>query len=285
MSKLFGRVVSLTVGLPGQANPKIITDLRMTFKIEKTLIKYPNNSTIEIYNLSPASRSLFEKKGASVRLTAGYTGSAKDLFIGDIASAVTKRTGPDIIMSVEAGDGLSNFQTKEADLSFGPGTKTQSILNSMTAAFGLTKGEVQGIDPNDEYLNGAVFSGRVSDHMDTITGKAQDLDWSIQDGKLQILPKNAGSVRPAVLLTPQTGLISSPFKRVVLNQAIAKKVDSQLAENGLKLTSLLNPDLVPGRLVVVKAEFVSGTFKIVKATHQGDTHGNNFFTEIEAITI
>lgn len=284
MSQLYGRTVQVTVGVRGQPGT-LVEKLRTTFKIEKNLEKTPNNSIIEIYNLSAHTRALFEAKNMAVRVTAGYGDQAKDIFIGDIATVVTKRTGADIITSIEAGDGLLAYQNQEADLSFAPGAKVGSVLDQLIGSFGLIKGEVQGLDLSSTYLNGVSFSGKVHNHLDTLVGKTQGLGWSIQDGQIQILPKKAGTTVPAVLLSPSTGLVGSPFKRVVLNQDIAKKTDGRDAENGVQVKSLLNPDLNPGRLIVVQAQFVSGTFKILKVVHEGDTHGKTYYSDVEALAI
>lgn len=282
---LFGRTVRLTVGKRGQSNPLLIEKLRIVFKIEKNLEKIPNNTIIEVYNLSEKNRAVFEQKGAAVRLTAGYGNRIKDIFTGDVATVTTKKQGPDIITSIEAADGLSSYQSKEADLSFGPGTKVGTVLDTLIGSFGLIKGEVQGIDPNDEYLNGVSFSGRVHDHIDTLIGKNPDLEWSVQDGAVQVLPKKKGSTVPAALLTPSTGLIGSPFKRTVLQAEISKNVDGMTAENGVQIKSLLNPDILPGRLIRVEAKFVNGTFKAEKVVHSGDTHDVTYYTDVEAINV
>lgn len=281
---LYGRNVQISVGQRGKP-ALLITGLRMVCKIEKTLEKTPNNTQIEIYNLSDKSRAVFEQKNAAIRVRAGYGDRVKDIFIGDIGSVVTKRTGADIITQVEAQDGLLAYQSKEADLSFGAGAKIGTILDQLVGAFGLTKGEVQGLDTEDQYLNGVSFSGKVHKHIDTLLEKQPQLSWSIQDNQLQILPKVKASTRPAVLLTPETGLIGSPFKRVVLNQDIAKKQSGADAENGAKVKSLLNADIVPGRLIRVEAQFMTGTFKVEKVTHEIDTHGTSYYSDIEAVVV
>lgn len=281
---LFGRKVQVSVGQRGK-DALLIEGLRIVFKIEKTLEKTPNNSMIEVYNLSPQSRAAFEQKNAAIRVTAGYGDRAADIFIGDIAKVITKRSGADIITSVEAQDGLLAYQTKEADLSFAAGSKVGDILNQLTQAFGLTKGEVQGVDEGDEYLNGASFSGKVHAQLDALLGKQPGVEWSIQDNQLQILPKSKGSSRPAIFLSPDTGLVGSPFKQVVLNQDIAKKKEGKEVENGLTLKSLINADIVPGRLIKVEAQFVNGLFKVQKVVHAGDTHAVTFYSDVEAIAI
>lgn len=285
MSNLsYGRNVKVSVGKRGETG-LLIENLRIVFKIEKTLEKNPNNALIEIYNLNPASHAVIEQKKNSIRLSAGYGDSAKDIFIGDVATVTTKRSGSDIITSIEAADGLLAYQSKELDVAFAPGAKAGTILDQLVGAFGLSKGEVQGLDANDQYLNGVALSGKVRDHMDILLGKQPDLAWSIQDNQLQILPKGKGSTRPAILLTPETGLIGSPFKRTVITQDLAKRKDGKEVENGVTVKALLNADLVPGRLIRVEAQFVKGTFKIEKVSHGGDTHAVSYYSDIEAVNL
>lgn len=282
MSELFNRKVQVSIGKRG-GQGTLIEDLRIVFKIERTLDKAPNNAQIEIYNLSEKTRALFEMKNAAIRLTAGYEGTLKDIFVGDVASVVTKTSGADLITSVEAGDGEEAFQNRQADLSFAPGAKFGQVLDQLVGSFGLAKGEIQGVDTNDQYLNGLALSGKVSDHFDTVLGKQRGLNWSIQDGQVQILPKLKGSTRPAILLSPSTGLIGSPFKKTIVSMDLAKKKDGKDAESGVELKSLLNPEIIPGRLVKVEARFVNGSFKVEKLTHAGDTRGGTYYTDMEAV--
>jgi len=83
-----------------------ITDLRINFKIEKSLIGYPNLGNIKIYNLSESSRNAIEEKGLQVQLYAGHADtSVLLLFSGDIINVVHLKTGPDWISEIFAHDG------------------------------------------------------------------------------------------------------------------------------------------------------------------------------------
>jgi len=53
-------------------------------------------------------------------------------------------------------------------------------------------------------------------------------------------------------------------------------------ESGVSATSLLNPEIRPGRRVQVESQFVNGVFKVEKVTHSGDTHSTQFYSEVEA---
>jgi len=284
MSELFNRKVILLVGKRGQTG-RLITDLRMTFRIEKSLEKNPNSSMVSVYNVNNDTRRIIEQEGAVCQLKAGYGETEPPLlFTGDLTRATTKINGADFITEMEAMDGGEAYQTSEVDVSFSKGVESGQILSGVLDSMGLTKGTVVDFKSALKYLSGFVFSGRSTDALDTILGK-QNLTWSIQDNQLQILPRGKSTTEEAVILTPKTGLIGSPFITKVLNSDLLKKKDGKEAESGLRFISLLNPLLRPGRLVSIDARLVQGLYRVEKVSHNGDTHGNNFYSECEAKAI
>ena len=73
MSNRFLRNYRLQIGKKGETKGvSIVQPIRMSFDIEKTTESNPNESTIKIYNLSPATRALIEKPDMRCVLYAGY---------------------------------------------------------------------------------------------------------------------------------------------------------------------------------------------------------------------
>jgi hypothetical protein len=93
--------------------------------------------------------------------------------------------------------------------------------------------------------------------------------WSIQDGKFQLLGPEETLGDQAFLLTTATGLVGIP----------------EAGEDGLvKARSLLQPEILPGKLVELQAESldaVNGAYRVEKATFIGDTWGNDWYVDIE----
>lgn len=279
MAKLYDRACELVIGPRSQDGLKL-TGLRVVFNIEKTLDKTPNNATIEIYNLKSASRSFIESEKTSLILDAGYKDNLKTIFIGDIAQVTTKRNGPDIITSIEAADAGINYTTKSADLSFASGSRFKQVFDTIADRFGVTLGEIDGVNENDQFLQGLTLTGMIKDHLDMLT-KRQGLEWSIQDNKLQILSPTNSTSEEAVILKSETGLIGSPFKTKIVNQSLLTKKDGKSAENGVEILSLLNPEIRPGRAIVLTSDLVKGQFRCQKVKHMGDTHGNPWYSQLE----
>lgn len=288
MSFIYGRVAILQIGVPGHTGKElrsfrkdekgIVSDgLRMTFSIEKTSEPNPNKSTITVYNLAPDTLALLKKPKCTVQLRAGFGGLIGpevigNLYTGDVFKTKTDKSGPDYITTIESADGLAAMQSQTLDMSFAEGAKTSSIIDKVIDSFGLGKGTVQ-IDDDQQYQSGLTLSGDSKNSMDTVTKKA-GLEWSVQDGKIQVLPVNSSTRESAILLTSDSGLIGSPQRSGFSSSQEKKK-------EGVEFKSLLNPGLKIGRLVKIDSKFIDGFFIVRKLTHKGDTISGDWLTECE----
>ena len=198
--ELFDRLAVLNFGLEGVAGLNFasriysedpqdtgVPGFRIGFKIEKDTSSTINKAEIRIYNLSSNSRSLAENKDNIIELFAGYGKEPKLLFRGNPSRVISTIGGPDSVTTFEVGDGLKSFQNSRVDVSFKQGTPAKDIFQTLTNTMGLARGEQKGI-PEKAFSGGLSLSGPVRDHMNYLTDK-MDLEWSVQNGALQILPK------------------------------------------------------------------------------------------------
>lgn len=268
MAQLFDRFCALTIGLPGQPG-RTYQGMRVFFDIEKTGESTSNKAKIDIYNLSALSRLQYQKADPSnlkstyqIQLVAGYQSIKRAIYIGDIRTAKNARKSSDIITTFECGTAEKQLLLAKFDKSYPPGTKYVSIVQDLAIALQVDIGPVVGIQ-NQVYNGSFVASGSVKSSLDILLFK-QGLQWSIQDGMLQIFPKNAHNGQSAVvvsnLATPGlTGLIGVPSQSQGITQFV----------------SLLNPNIYPGRPVQIFSENIAGNFfRVTKAHIEGDTHDN-----------
>lgn len=278
MSDLYLRKVSLEI-FPESGAGKTITELRIKFNCEKTNESNPNNGNIEIYNLSEQTRSLLEAAKTRVALQIGYYGipnedgsfnssksNAETIFVGDVVKTLHKVEGSDLITTIEVADGGNRFRNARLDKGYPAGIRTDTVFDDIEAAMGLAKGARSGI-PTTKYANGLTLSGLARDHLNNLT-KKNNLEWSIQDETLQIIPQGQGTDETIVLLTSDSGLIGSPNKTA----------------KGVEFSSLVQPTLKPGRRVQIQSRTLNGVFKIRKVTHDGDSHSGDFLSKCEATT-
>jgi len=274
MDRLWQRHIAVTIGTRGGEAVKF-DGLRIIFQVEKTSESTANTAKISVYNLSGKGRALVEKEKAIVILEVGYGDSIEQLFYGDVTRAYISRQGPDWVTTMECGDGSQALRSVHIDKSYAPGTDLKQVIRDVAQSI-VDKGEVVmgsllGIE-SDKAQGGISLSGRSKTILDELTAK-QGLEWSVQDNVLQILPKNQDSGLQAVLLTPETGLVGSPVKR---------EVEGGL---GVEFKALIQPRLVPGRLVRIESREVEGDYKLVEVKFAGDTHADAFYAAAKAVAL
>lgn len=259
MTQLFLRQASVTVAQMNGTIARQIRGLRIDFKIDKTNLSDPNKGTIKIYNLNADSRAAFEQKQSRVLLKVGYGTNPKDLvqiFVGDIRRVAHLKQGPDWITEIEGGDGEIDFTGSQIEKSFPPGTSVKSVIGDVVDQFKNLKNTATNlVGVAGEFVTGFVASGSVAGVLDNLTKKIGS-EWSIQDEGVQIVPLGTPTFDTAVLVTPKTGLLGSPAKTLI----------------GYQITTLLNPELKPNRLVAIKSRDVNASFRIQFVSHAGDTY-------------
>jgi predicted Rdx family selenoprotein len=279
MSKeLYLRKVVVDV-IPVLGIPRRISDLRVKFKIVKTLERNPNRAEVQIYNLAPKTKSLLEAKNTKLRVSIGYLGltpegktaalvesssTVETVLIGDVTKAVHKGEFPDIITKIEVGDGTNKHRNSRHDKGYPPGTKFKQVVRDVVDSMGLGHGPEEGI-PDKSFAHGISLSGLSREHLTELL-EDEGLEWSIQDETVQILPQDKGTSESIIFLSPETGLIGSP-------NPTAK---------GVEFTSLLQPRLRPGRRVQLESREFKGIFKVRTVTQEGDSHKEDFFSKCEA---
>lgn len=272
MTRLFKRAVRLVAG------SLAVEDLRVQFKARKNLSKEPNELEATIYNLSEASRSALQVKGARVVLEAGYGTETSQIFVGNTRLVSHAREGADWLTRLQCGDGEQAYRYAKTLESFAPGTPKSTVARRLLESMG-------GLDAREaiaavsglveQFTQGFVSSGRVSTELTRVLKKS-GLDWSIQDGKLQVLTERGATTESAVLLSADTGLVGSP----VHGSPVARGKPQTLT-----IKSLLQPSIRPGRRVQLEAAAVQGLFRVQEVRHVGDTHGGDWYSEIEAIPL
>lgn len=276
MTQLFKRSVDIVVG------NKRLTNLDCAFEVEKSIRAEPNRCSLKIYNLAEDTRSAFEQiaprkrwqtKGIPVRIEAGYEKDRAVLWLGELRNVYTEIDGPDWVTSMDSGDGYLAFQNARVNLSYGPMTPVATVFQGLIAQLGIGVGnaaqalaslKVDGI--GKLYPHGHVLSGSVAQELTDFCHSA-GLEWSIQDGVLQILDRGQALRGKALLVSSDTGMIGSPSVDV---DGIAS------------LKTLMIPDVRVGSMLVLAAERIKGTFRLEKATWTGDTSSDDWFISMQA---
>lgn len=253
-----------------------ITNLDLTFSVSKDLTPKPNKAEIKIWNMTEAHRSAIEQmKDVPCLIEAGYEAGTSNIFLGDLRSSYSAIDGPDIVTTLSSGDGEKATQKARINVSIKKNTPTTDILKLAAKALGVGEGnlktaasQIQAAGLGTIFTAGTVLSGSAVREMSNVC-KAVGLTWSVQDGKLQILPIAKALDGEAIKISSATGMVGTP------------SVDTK---GVLKVNTLMIPDVFPGRKLVLDAARLKGQYRIEKTTHKGDTSigSDQWGIEIEA---
>lgn len=265
--RLWRRAIDVTVGTTK------ITGLRMSFRVQKDgRLREANTAEIKVWNLSPNTRATLQQSDVPVLVMAGYEDSIGQLFRGTLRGASHARDGVDIITALQSGDGEKAMREARINESFAAGAQIADVLQRLAESVGVNaQGAIQAIregrikDGILEFANGVVLSGGAADELERLL-KRSGLEASVQDGQLQVVARGQPTDATAVLLASDTGLVGSP----------------EIGKGGaVKAKSLLQPAIYPGRKVEIRSLTVAGFFRAEKVSYVGDTHGQDWYTEME----
>lgn len=278
-AELFGRQIVITV------DTLRVSGLRMAFEVQRNLRRDPNTAALTVYNLSAESRSKLQQRLVRVTIEAGYPDNIAQVFRGTMRNVMSTREGVDWITKMEAGDG--DLATARVNRSFRTATYKQAVLavaDVFTSSLGLGLGNlVEEIDRSTLASSWAarpvVLRGPAAEVFDRFMGAA-GLEWSVQDGQLQVVALGQAFGTTAVLLTPSTGLIGAP-EIGEASTGRKKKSGGTQKHPVVKARSLMQPDIVPGRRVDLRSEHVTGLFRCELARISGDNWGQDWYVDME----
>lgn len=251
------------------------TGQRIEFNIERSLTKHPNQCRITITNLEESTRTMLKSRPLKIKLEAGYKDAFSQIFTGDVTHGISTLDGSDWKTELECGDGDRVIAGARANRSYKPGTKVGSILDDLAK---LAKQQLPESVRNSEIFNkvmdaGFVSFGKYEDKFAELL-KPYGYSMSIQDGQPQITNVKTGLTPSPTryVIDERHGMIGSPEFGHPSKKGKPPAITVNLA---------LYPSIRPGHIAEMNTRDVKGSFKIIKVKHKGDTHGNEWQTEIE----
>lgn len=264
--RLFGRTWAVTL------RTTRVTNLRVAFVVEKSLAPAANKMALRVWNMAEVDRNVIgTSEQLPVQIVAGYQSGASTIFLGNVRNGRSKYEPSDVgwVTEVTAGDAEAKIRKARVASAFAPGSaKPDAVIRRIASSIGVSYGNldaaVASLKSLDLWPSGTVIFGSARREL-SLTCLALNKEWSIQDGALQILDRGKVLAGEALFLTPQTGLLGTPT-------VDAKRIAT--------IRCAMIPDVVPGRLVVVRDEALRGQFRIEKTVHKGDSHGSEWEIEI-----
>lgn len=291
----YRRKFSVLVG-DGAGAALDLSELRVTFQIRRGDLQTPNSADVRIYNVADQTAHRIRSEGTRIVIQAGYEGNFGLIFDGTIKQVRKGRVDArDSYVDITAADGdmAYNYSTLAVSLAAGatPDDAMQAFVKSM-AAQGISQGYKPELSTNGS-VRGRVYYGMTRDELRE-WAEVQDVLWSIQDGKLTLIPKTSYIPGEVPVISSATGLIGVP----------------EQTQNGIEMRVLLNPSLKIGERIKldstvnlyrygldVPSQAVSefqrqqiktnadGLYYVMVANHSGDTRGNDWYTDLICLAV
>jgi hypothetical protein len=283
-----GRVARLTIqnaGTPAGGDAisfeSKFEGLDISFKVEKTPGMVPNTADISIFNLADSSRRRLKNVGALITLEAGRPNELGLVFKGNARTIDHVRKDASWVTRIQCGDGESAYRYSTANQSFKSGTpfsdaatylaKQMSGVDVSAFTSKLASGEIAGAF--QQFVNGVSLFGNAGEELERLMAAA-GYQLSIQDHELTALKLTQTSAI-VVVLSPTSGLIGSPEHGTPERSGLPSV---------LKAKSLLQQRIRPGdrvRFEGIHDDRITGDYRSFKVTHTGDTHGTDWYTDLE----
>jgi hypothetical protein len=264
---------------------------RIKFKVEKHLLKIPNQAEVTLTNLSSISRENLTGGPAKIRLEAGYDDTPRLLFIGDVRFASPEHTGTEWDVKLQIADGGRAYAEARHNRSYATGTPMATIIGDLCKAFGTslpanipTMPELQ-----TRAATGEVVTGWAADELSRLLAPF-GMEWSFQNGHMQIM--RSDEIVPGVLrvISQDSGMIGAPAVDPPKIRAPRKRGHrsgraAELKVPKLKIKHELYPELIPGERIQVHSRSINGEFRIDSVVHEGDLWGSDWTTHIEGRSV
>lgn len=259
--------------------PIRVTGLKVSFNIQKNLAWSTNTGNIKIWNLSQSHRNLIKDFGDEVTVYAGYErGSGEELlYIGDITTVYHTFDFPEIVTTLECGDGERYVNQKHFSLSFQAGTSAREVIQTIAKRMGIPITEF-AVSDNLVYDQGFEFAGMGKEAL-LKACSLLNLQSSVQNETLQIIPVNGVIDEPAILIDANNSMIGIPQRYTYKRQDFY----IQGPAVGWRVNTLLYPRILPGAKLDISSRYLGfqGIFRCETIRHIGDTYGHQWESNME----
>lgn len=325
---MFGREVQLLVGRFEKGNESggetvlDLSELEIEFDVTRSVEWFDNGAEITVYNPKPETLNTIINEGNSVILKAGYTdsGGARTIFAGQIANALPRREGKDVVLELNCVQARGNFyQLARLNMavSFPKGKKIRECLQEMCDYAGIVlragAGAVldEGIDY--PYRRSGTFTDVVKDFYDYEMYQFGKAIVYLDNNELIVMARDKSLELEQVELTHASGLLECTAERdeslnkvnfgddpeyfflskkegdISPKERPSKEIDRIKKVRG---RCLMNASVVPNCFVVIDSSddgdpysgalAVKGRYIVTECNYRGGNTGRDFTVEFTA---
>jgi len=273
MSLLFLR--SGRVEIATEGGGVSLDGLRFEFSVRKDRSNTPNSLSLRIYNPSPNTRAMASEKKADVRVFGGYASNARLVSEANIIRALTKFEPPNVILEIEAMEGMRVLKEKTISISHSNRSTVRQVIDDIAGQLQVNVRDIE-FDVSQPMRGGFAHVGKPARALDELVSRFGG-SWSFQNSDLAFLPEEGFIQSDEVpLITPSSGMVFSP-------EELEKSTTSEASENeetqsGYRVTSLMRPEIEPGDKIQIQSRLVDGEYVVDEVEHKGDINGKDWYS-------
>jgi len=277
-----------------------LSALRIKFNTYQSDVQTPNSAVIRIFNLNDTTAKRVQQEFQKVTLSAGYqNGPFGVIFAGTIKQVRRGRVDPtDTYLDILAADGDEGYNFGVIQKALAPGWKPDDVLEEGRKAINADKGYTANMTVAAA-SRGKVMYGMARDYLRTLT-RSQGMVWSVQDGKLQLVPLTSYVPGRVVALNGQSGMIGLPEQteggitvKCLINPAIRIGSAIQINDASIQRAFLGGNYLyaqgrleqLPGFNSLLPKISNDGLYRVYVAEFSGDTRGHEWYEDIVCLAI
>lgn len=277
------RVYVLEIGDYRTGNGLKITEAQISFDISKTSDNKRSNgnsATIEIYNLSEDHIRLLESEYIKCTLSVGYASQGARVVVdGNVTEITTVKSGTDFITQVKMGEGYTDLNHQDLRELVSPGKTVQDVIEQIRSQMpGVGRGSYTGTNLNNPIVHGWRLNGTPREALRKLC-EAHNIEYNVSGGVLNITDDNGLATKNTVLaplVNKDTGMVDVPF---YVSEKGKKGPNDKRRRRGIQFKALLNTEYIPGQLIKVESQFITGFYRITASRFSGDYRGNEWYVE------
>jgi hypothetical protein len=257
--------------------------LQITFDISKTADARRtngNSASIEIYNLSRSDIQLLQGDFLQCTFSVGYEDEGARVVVeGNVVEAKTVKRGTEYITQLKMGEGYSDLNHEKLKALVSPGSTVEHVIEEIRKQMpNVSRGAYTGTNLNNPIVFGWALNGTPAAMLRKLC-EAHNIEFSVSGGVLNVSDQNGLYTKDTVLapvINEATGLIDSPFHTT---ESGRKPKGDKTRRKGVQFKALLNTECIPGRIVKLESDLITGIYRINSTRFSGDFRGNDWYVE------
>ena len=288
----YDRDYSLYIGYGGASKREgiLIKDLSIQFEVNKVINNQfkCSESNIKIFNLTPQQAAALQEHQVAIRLLAGYKNlnGLPELCLGNATKVRTTKSGTDRVTEITVGEAYSILNNTSVSGTVPAGQTIGDVIIKIAKDAGLTVGTFSGEAITTKVLWGYPLEGTTKQQLDEIA-LSYRLHYTVNSNRIDVSDAGgflAQSPSKAFVLNEDTGLLDIPYFE---SWNEGKKKEDKTRVEGVCIKALLNPAIVPGKLIHLKRpkaqeqEVRNGFYLVRSAKYTGESNGNSWHMELK----